>query len=65
MKRGLQHFVGGTLLDDSTILDAPSSLVFGQGRNARRISVVNFSIAEGFPGLFEQSDVGPAVVAIR
>lgn len=53
------------LIDDAAILDAPASLAFGQQRGkSNRIYVVNFSIGEGFPGVIEQSDVGPSVVVV-
>lgn len=52
-----------TIVDDSEILDAPASLVFGPRRQQQTIYVVNFSISEGFPDL-EQSTVGPSIVAI-
>lgn len=53
------------LVDDAEILDSPASLAFGPRRQNQEIYVVNFSIAEGFPDLLEQSEVGPGVVAVR
>lgn len=54
-----------TIVEDSSVLDAPSSLVFGNGRAKKTAYVVNFSISEGFPGILLPSDVGPSVVAVH
>jgi len=55
-----------TLLEDSNVLDAPSSVVFGRAkrRSGQTAYVVNFSISEGFPEALLPSPVGPSVVAI-
>ena len=53
------------LVDSADVLDAPASLTFGRGRDKSTIYVVNFSIGEGFPGVIEQSNVGPSIVAVR
>lgn len=51
-----------SLIDSAEILDAPASLAFGQHQDRKTIYVVNFSISEAFPGVFEPSTVGPSVV---
>jgi len=56
-----------TIIEDSNVLDAPSSLVFGNSRSRRGAQtayVVNFSISEGFPDALLPSSVGPSVVAV-
>ncbi len=54
-----------TIIEDSTVLDAPASVTFGKGRGHKTAYVVNFSISEGFPGVLLPSDVGPSVVAVH
>lgn len=55
-----------TIIEDSNVLDAPSSLAFGHRRHHGKQTayVVNFSISEGFPDVLLPSSVGPSVVAV-